>query len=120
DRRLDGERETLRDGAVELDSDRGGLDHRLRCSADPSMTEHGGGDAGGGLTQFSERFTDPAGGMVTQRDDIVSSVGGGICARPPEVIRQSEQALLGAVVKISLELPALLVAGGDDASSRVA
>ena len=67
------------------------------------------------LAQLGCRLTELTGHLLHELSRL-GGVGLELCARQPQVERQRDQPLLGAIVEVALDPQPLGVGGGDDAT----
>ena len=101
--RLDRRRQPLR-GCVELDRERGPADERLERRAEAAIGEHGRMDPACQLAELLQRMGEL---LARAREHLgrLVRVAAQLRLDQPKLHRQRDEALLGAVVKVALELP---------------
>jgi len=95
----------------------GSVRHRVKRLDQPSVAQQRGVDPVGKLAQLVERFLHVAAQAV---QDLAALVRVGVEQRlhQPDLDRQGDEVLLGAVVQVALDPPPRLVGGGHDPLPR--
>ena len=117
DGRLDLLGEPLLGQLDELDGERRARQDRLQRRAEAAVGEDRGVDAARQLAQLVERARELGLRLDEQAEDVVGAALERALGEP-QLQRERDEALLGAVVEVALQPAALGVAGLDDARAR--
>ena len=103
---------------VALDLDRRALDEHVDRRHEAVVGQHGRVDAARELAQLRERGSELVGQLLNGVGQLGLVLEPG--TQQPEVERERDELLLGAVVQVALDLAAGVVGGLDDPAARVA
>jgi hypothetical protein len=116
--RLDHLRVAGLDGVVELDRDRRTVGQRRECRTETRLGQDGWIDAVRQLPELTEPGLHGGQRLLQEEPGRVVHFGLGARVRQADVVRQGQEPLLRAVVKVSFEPASFRVAGLDDPRPR--